>query len=78
MNPFTFLTGLFSNLFSKPTAAGAPPTTITLNQQQIQALIAAAETFGPALAGITPGQLTVASNLLAAFGFAGLLPVPPK
>lgn len=81
INPFTFITGLISNLFSKTTVAGAPPTTVTLNQQQIQALIAAAEVFGPALAGISPAQMTAANSILTAFGFGGLLPtlpVPPK
>ena len=78
MNPFTFFTGLVGNLFSKPTAAGAPPTTITLNQAQIKALIQAAEVFGPALMGVSPTQVAVAENLLTAFGFGGLIPPMPK
>ena len=36
--------------------------------------MATAETFGHALAGMTPQQLQVASDLLSAFGFAGILP----
>lgn len=78
MNPFAFLTGLMGNIFSKPTPAGAPPTTITLNSTQIQALIQAAEVFGPALAGVSPQQITVAENLLTAFGYGGLIPPLPK
>ena len=81
MNPFSFITGLVGNLFSKGTVAGPPPTTVTLNQAQIQALIAAAEVFGPALMGVSPAQMTAASAVLTAFGFGGLLPtllVPPK
>jgi hypothetical protein len=78
MNPFTFLTGLVANIFSKPTAAGSPPQTITLNATQITALIQAAEVFGPALMGVSPTQVTVAENLLKAFGFGGLIPPLPK
>ena len=77
INPFSFVMGLVSNMFSKPTAAGPAPTSITLNQAQIQALIQAAEVFGPALAGVTPQQMIVANTLLTAFGFGGLLPAIP-
>jgi len=71
VNPFSFLTGLLTNLIP----GGASPTSnITFTPAQFQALIKAAEVFGPMLMGISPQQMQVADELLAAFGYSNIIP----
>lgn len=75
MNPFTLITTLLGNLI--PTAnpaTGAPAPNITFTPAQFQALLKAAETFGPMLMGISPAQMSVAEELLTAFGYGNLIP----
>lgn len=75
MNPFSFIAGILANMFG----SGGTAKSITLTPAQIQALIAAAESFGPMLVGMNPQQVTVAAQLLTAFGLGGLIPIPvPK
>lgn len=73
-DPFSFITGLINNLIPAATATNPNAPNITFTPAQFQALLKAAETFGPLLMGISPDQMSVAEELLTAFGYGNLIP----
>ena len=73
-DPFSFITGLVSNLVPAANPANPAAANITFTPAQFQALLKAAETFGPILMGISPDQMKVAEELLTSFGYGNLIP----